>query len=240
MPNSKDLSSLGASSESRPQAGSVASPVASPVASSVPNFLDFSHTLIIGASVSAALTERNPSKLFLLDQGSLHQAKSHAISGSPGARVLSQMKKSILNGRTAVLAVDLMFWDAVMGLGEPKESRAYLKGFFNEIRARDLGIVIGNVPNFHGLQIHRDEINAAIEEECIKWPKTRILRLDRLFADCEKRGGIEYKGKLRTIRELLPDGLHPSAIAAEAICQEIFRALDMPCRESLKQERSAL
>lgn len=186
---------------------------------------DFMKTLVIGASVSAAVLERNPSRRFLRDLGTLGHATSHAHSGTPGARVLSNLKRSMLADRSAVLAIDLMFWDSVFGLADPTESRAFLRGFFNEIRQRELGIVIGNVPAIHPLQVNRIEINEALQEECDRWAHSRLVQLDHLFERGMSDGGLVLDGRFHSIAELLPDGLHPGPVAAELISREMKTAV---------------
>lgn len=184
----------------------------------------FHRTLIVGASVSAAPTERNPSKRFLLSQGYLNGVISHAFSGTPGARILSQLKKSLLEEASAVLAVDLMFWDSVFGLADPRESQAFLRGFFKEVKKLKLPIVIGTIPLIHGLQVHREVLNEAIRKEAEAYEKARILDLAGLY-DSARREGIQVGAKTYSLSELAPDGLHPGPIAAEAIAQRIHQTI---------------
>lgn len=179
-----------------------------------------SKTLVVGASVSAAPVEKNPAKRFLREHGFLNGAFTHAFSGHPGAKVLGQLRKSMLDGVSAVIAVDLMFWDSVFGLGDPLESKAFLRGFLNEVKSRGLPIILGNIPRFHDLQVHRDDLNEAIAKEVGRYEKARLLELDRLFLEVSK-SGLEFQGRRYSLRELLPDGLHPSPAAAEGIAREI-------------------
>lgn len=184
--------------------------------------MNLDKTLIVGASVSAAPLEKNPAKRFLRSRGYLGGVTTHAFSGAPGARVLKQLKRSSLDGVTAVIGVDLMFWDSVIGLGDPREGAAFLKGFFNEVKARELPIVIGNIPAFHDLQIHRETLNEVIRKECTSYERACILPLDKLFEDVSLEG-VLHEGRRYTLSELLPDGLHPSPVAAEAIALEIAK-----------------
>jgi hypothetical protein len=171
--------------------------------------------------VSAAPVERNPAKRFLREHGFLSGAFSHASSGRPGAVVLSNLRGSQLDQASAVIAVDLMFWDSVMGLADPRESRAFLRGFFKELAKRDLPIIIGNVPAIHPLQIHRDELNEAIEREVANHPRAALLSLDQLFATVIENAGIEIDGKHHSLMDLIPDGLHPGPVASAYVAKEI-------------------
>jgi hypothetical protein len=177
--------------------------------------------LILGASVSAAAADRNPAKRFLQARGKLSGALLHAHSGQPGAFVLPKLAHTVLDQASSVIAVDLMFWDSVMGLSEPRESRAFLRGFFKAVSARKTPIIIGRVPGFHPLQIHRDELNDAIEREVENYPLAKMLMLDELFERVMRDEGVHLDGRHHRIEDLIPDGLHPGPEAAELIAREI-------------------
>ena len=181
----------------------------------------FERTLVIGASVSAALTDRNPTKLFLKENGWLAGSRTHAFGGRPGAHVLSQLKKTQLDDVTAVIGVDLMFWDSVMGLGNPTEARAFLRGFCKEVGKRRLPLILGRIPGFHMLQIHREELNEAIEKEARNYELARVIELDRLFEQVMADEGIHIDGKHHRMSDLIPDGLHPGPVAAQYIAHSI-------------------
>ncbi len=185
----------------------------------------FAKTLVVGASVSAAFVDRNPTKRFLRSLGLLGGSMTHAQGGAPGARVLSSLKRSVLDQVTAVIALDLLFWDSVIGLGDPREAKAFLKGFFKELRARGLPILIGRVPGFHALQIYRDELNEAIENEVRAHREAGfaavVVPLDQLFERANEDEGVHIDGRHHRLEDLIPDGLHPGPIAAEYIAREL-------------------
>lgn len=185
----------------------------------------FARTLIVGASVSDAVVERNPTQRFLRRLGVLDRVRSHAQDGAPGARMLSTLKKSWLDDTTAVIGIDLLFWDSVIGVGDPRAARAFLKGFFKELRSRKIPIVIGRIPGFHPLQIYRDELNEAIvgevEASAAAGHRAVVLPLDQLFEQVTRDEGIQIDGKHHRLKDLIPDGLHPGPVAAEYISQHL-------------------
>jgi hypothetical protein len=182
---------------------------------------NFDRTLILGASVSAAVDDKNPTKRFLRSRGKLNGVLLHAYGGKPASFILPKLSQSVLDRATSVIAIDLMFWDSVIGFSDPRESRAFLKGFFNAAKARSLPVIIGRVPGFHLLQIHRDELNAAIEREVENYSLAKMLKLDELFERVMSDEGVHIDGKHHRIEDLIPDGLHPGPVAAEFIAREI-------------------
>ena len=159
----------------------------------------FAKTLILGASVSNAAVERNPTKLFLREHRWLEGSITYARAGTPGAKVLSGFKKSLLDSRTAVIAIDLFFWDSVIGLGDAREAKAFMRGFFKELRARSLPLIVGNIPNFHALQIHREELNEALQREVGLFReagvRAELFPLDDLFRRATENEGLSIDGR---------------------------------------------
>lgn len=185
----------------------------------------FARTLVVGASVSDAIVDRNPTKRFLRRLGVLERSRTHAQDGALATRMLSTLKKSWLDECTAVIGIDLLFWDSVIGLGDPRAARAFLKGFFNELRSRKIPIVVGRIPGFHPLQIHRDELNEAthaeVRQSLESGHRAVVLPLDELFEQVSRDRGLEIDGKHHRLADLIPDGLHPGPIAAEYISKRL-------------------
>jgi hypothetical protein len=84
-------------------------------------------------------------------------------------------------------------------------------------------VIIGRIPSFHALQVHREELNEAIEREVRHHGRACVLELDRLFDEAMRGGGVLIDGRHHPFRDLIPDGLHPGPVASEYIAREIRR-----------------
>ena len=176
--------------------------------------------LIVGASVSADHKSQSPGKRLSLRYTSADQIVTIAHGGKPGKDVLASMPTSFLKDRTAVIAVDLFFWDST--LGSPTASIAALKKLVDQVKKQNLPIVLGEIPELlPGRQSQRSRLNSELQNACASYDKCRLMPFIDLHAKVMRDGFLMIGGKRYGLRELLPDGLHLSETASDYLADQM-------------------
>lgn len=176
--------------------------------------------LIAGASVSADYLAPSPGKTLSLKHTESSKIRVIARNGAPGKETVRKIDERALTDRTALIGVDLFFWDSTHADAAP--SLAALDDLMARTARLGLPVILGNVPGIlPSHQPSRLALNRAIEEASKKHAHCRILRIDRIFAQAMIQGGAFVDGKHHTIVELLPDGLHLSQVASKHVAGHI-------------------
>jgi len=180
--------------------------------------------LIIGASVSGDYLTASPGKRLALRYTSAEQIKVIALKGYPGREILKSVNESTLKDRTAVIAMDLFFWDSVKG--SVPESLKALQKLIDLAAKNKIPLVIGEIPEFSPqFQPHAEILNKRIHELCKNSSECRILPLNHLLRQALMDGYIIQGGIKYSIQSLLPDGLHIAAPASDYLADKISELL---------------
>lgn len=185
----------------------------------------FSRPLIIGASVSAGARAESPGHLLARRFGGT--ARTHAWPGATGAALLTGLADADMRGASAVVGLDLFFWDARRDCGQ---GLAAVDAFFARAAAAPVPVIVGNIPPLGMLAAPpdasacRERLNAAIAAACASSSGCVLLDLAAFYAEAAA-SGVVLDGRRLGLRELLPDGLHPNADGSRAIAQRLLRAL---------------
>ncbi len=180
--------------------------------------------LIIGASVSGDFLTPSPGKRLALNYTSHDQIRVIARNGKPAREVLKAVDELVLKDRTAVIGVDLFFWDSFGGsLPESLKSLERIQ----EMSAKlNLPLVLGEVPQLSPqFQPHAASINKRMHELCKAERNCKILPLNSLLRKVIVDGHVVQKGVTHTLESLLPDGLHIGAPASEYLADRILEVL---------------
>lgn len=170
--------------------------------------------LILGASVSGDHFTPSPGKRLALRSTSLEKIKVLSFKGYPGREILMSVNESTLRDCTAVVALDLFFWDSVKG--SVPESLKALHKLADLTAQKKIPLIIGEIPTFSAtFQPHADILNKRLYEMSSQAPHCRVLPLNQLLRQVLMEGSILHKGVRYSVSSLLPDGLHISAPASE-------------------------
>jgi hypothetical protein len=181
--------------------------------------------LIVGASVSADYGTLSPGKRLALRHTEEKNIETVARGGKSSLEVLPLLGERALEGRTAIFALDLFFWDSV--LRNPGKSVAKLKEIVQRAADAKIPLVLGDVPELmYGKQPGRKRLNQEISRLCKAPHGCYLVPLDALLARVKKDGGLQIGDRLVPRRELLPDGLHLSPVASDYIADGIQAILE--------------
>lgn len=196
-------------------------------ASSVPNPVlqkSLARPLILGASVSANHFTSSPGQRLALKYTQPGQIKVVAGNGRRGYDSVKLATAAVLADRTAILGVDLFFWDAL----QPSASASVvaIENIVALAKSRNIPVILGEVPTLMpSMQKSLVPINKALNKACADYLKCRLVPLNQLFVKVATDGFIEHKGQKYTLEQLLPDGLHIATPASEYIADEIERLM---------------
>ena len=178
--------------------------------------------LIVGASVSADYQTKSPGKTLALRYTSENDIHVLARNGKPATDVLRLLKAETLNDRTAVIGVDLFFWDSFNA--SPTESVKALENLFTQVKAKEIPLVLGEVPElvpFYQKSVFA--LNEKMRELCKSYAMCKILPLNQILRKTLSDGFIVQTGKKYSIEALLPDGLHLAKPASEYLADQILK-----------------
>lgn len=177
--------------------------------------------LIVGASVSADFLTPSPGKRLALKYTSNDQIKVIARNGKPAREVLRSVTESSLKDRTAIIGIDLFFWDSFGGsIQESFKALENLKTLSEKLK---LPLVLGEIPELSPqFQPHARNLNAKIHELCKTENLCKVLPLNSMLRKVLIDGHITQNGQKYSLQSLLPDGLHISAPASEYLSKRIL------------------
>jgi hypothetical protein len=173
--------------------------------------------LIVGASVSANHRGiASPGRQLALRATTSAEIHTVAKSGKPAREVLQKFSEDDLKDRTIVIGTDLLFWDST----QPaiSESIEMFRKFVQAIIAREIPLVLGEVPGFFpAMQTHWKLLNEEIRVVEKNYSKCVILPFDKIYHQILDEGSFRHRGMEYTIHELVPDGLHLSTLAGKVL-----------------------
>jgi hypothetical protein len=147
-----------------------------------------------------------------------------AFNGSPAVKTLAVTNGESFADRTAVIAVDLFFWDSVQQNAE--HSLKVMRRLFAEVRARNIPLVVGDIPQIlPAFQPQAALLNHELRSLCERSRNCSILPLDQMAKDLLHNRFLEIHGTRYSLQQLLPDGLHISAIASNHLADQIAKRL---------------
>lgn len=201
---------------------------AATVALTPPNLKDvLKRPLIVGASVSGDFLTQSPGKRLALRYTTADQIKVIAANGKPGREMLKFVDKDTLRDRTAIIGLDLFFWDSFAA--RPHETLKEIERLVKLAEEKKIDLVLGEVPEFvPHLQKSAAAINQKIAEVCAAHPRCHRLALHSILMKTLRDGYVLQDGKKVPVENLLPDGLHISAPASEFLAEEIKKAFETP------------
>jgi hypothetical protein len=180
--------------------------------------------LIIGASVSGDYFTESPGKRLALRFTKPDQIKVIAKKGTSGKEVLKNVSASAIKDSTAIIGLDLFFWDSFAPA--PEESLKALNRLVILANQQNIPLVLGEVPELMpGRQTSVSAINKKIHEVCKSTSRCKILPLNSILRKTLMDGYIIQDGKKYTLETLLPDGLHISKPASEFLADQIQKLL---------------
>jgi hypothetical protein len=180
--------------------------------------------LIIGTSISADAGTDSPGKRVALCFTEEKNIRIKAEGGQCGFQTLSKIRERDLAGCTAVIGLDLFFWDSLLPNVIPS-----LKGLnllLKKTDELDLPLILGDIPELiPGFQPGREALNREIHRICAARSHCRLVPLDRLYQKISKEGQLRIKGKTYTLKQLIPDGLHLSPVAGDYLADVLHGLL---------------
>lgn len=181
--------------------------------------------LIVGASVSAGHNGvMSPGKNLAIKYTPADQIRTLAANGRTGRDSLRRLTEKDLQGRSLVIGVDLFFWDTARST--PAESLPAVRRMVELSQKLDVPLVLGDIPAlFPPFQPHLQALNQEIHAACKKSARCAILPLHGIHQKAQADGYILYRGKRYPPHELLPDGLHLSALASDFLADQISSVL---------------
>lgn len=181
--------------------------------------------LITGASISANYLTASPGRRLCLRHTEEKNIDTIARGGRNSLDLLPLVGEHALEGRTAVFALDLFFWDSV--LRNSAKSVAGLKKLIQRAADAKIPLVLGDIPELMaGKQPGRKKLNAEITRLCKAPHGCYLVPFEALFARIRKDGGLLIDDRLVPLSELLPDGLHLSPAASEYIADGLQAILE--------------
>lgn len=184
----------------------------------------FEKPLIVGASVSADFKTESPGKRLSRRYTTDPKIRTVAEGGVPGVVLEPRITDDTVSDRTIVIGIDLLFWDSTRRSADP--SLDALHRVMEKVARYHLPIVLGNVPSILGpLQFSRTALNDEIVKVCRAYDRCHLFDADGLFQRIQREGGLTIAGRKYTPRELQPDGLHLSPVAAEHLADLILQTL---------------
>lgn len=191
--------------------------------------------LIIGASVSAGYGTPSPGKRLALRYTTDANVRTIAQNGKPGKEVLRSISAKSLEDRTAIIGLDLFFWDSTHA--SAKVSIEALRSLVALAKKQNLPLVLGEIPGLlPSHQPSREALNLEMAQACRTYDRCVLLPLDEILHKVIADGSLEYKGKHYGLMDLLPDGLHLGPVAADYLADRILEALEKV--PSAAQEKS--
>lgn len=180
--------------------------------------------LILGASVSADWKAKSPGKLLALRYTDESRIKTIAYGGKSASYVLKKVDEESLKDRSVVIGLDLFFWDAT--LQSPDESLREMKKLLRAVKARDIPIILGEVPLLlPGMQPQAALINRELQKACEIYDKCTLVPFTSMLMKVLGEGSLTYKGRRYSLQELVPDGLHIGPIASQYLADTLFETL---------------
>lgn len=180
--------------------------------------------LIVGASVSADYQTQSPGKRLALRFTEDKNIHVLAQRGKAGKDVLTHLTAEALNDRTAIIGIDLFFWDSFNS--SSKDTIAAMENLFKLASAKNIPLILGEVPEmvpFYQKSVFA--INDKMRELCKSYSLCRILPLHEILRKTLSDGFIVQGGKKYSIEALLPDGLHLATPASEYLADRIVEIL---------------
>lgn len=176
--------------------------------------------LIVGASVSGDYLTPSPGKVLALRYTSSDQIKVVARKGKPGKDVLKEVSESTFKDRTAIIGIDLFFWDSFAP--SPAESLKSLDRIIGFAKAQNIPIILGEVPALMPqMQKSLIPLNKKITEVCHSYSLCKILPLNSILLKTVSDGYVMQGGTKYTLDKLIPDGLHIAKPASEYLADQI-------------------
>jgi hypothetical protein len=170
--------------------------------------------LITGASVSADLTTESPGKRLSLRYTDRASIRTIAQGGRSGRATISTLSASDFKDRTAIIAMDLFFWDSVMI--DTYASLKALKYIVTLAKNLDVPLLLGEIPLLlPSRQPGANTLNDAIHSASKTHEKCFVMPFRELLLKVLQDGFLLIDGKQRCLEELIPDGLHLSDLGAE-------------------------
>ena len=180
--------------------------------------------LIVGASISANYGTDSPSRRLALHYTDTGDVATHAFGGRPGKDTWTSLSQELLKDRTAILAMDLFFWDST--LRDSKESVKTLEDLMKKAKKQDLIVVLGEIPELlPGRQPQRQKLNQVLKDACSDYDKCYLMPFIELHAKVMRDRYLMIDGKRMTFTELVPDGLHLSDTASHYLANVMREVL---------------
>jgi hypothetical protein len=184
----------------------------------------FQRPLIVGASVSANYGTSSPGRRLSLRHTSADAIVTVAQGGAPGREIIPRITDKILEDRTVIIGMDLFFWDSTASQAAP--SLKLMEQIIKKAYDADIPFVLGDIPELLvGQQPHRNALNKRIHELCRADRDCFVLKLDDLHQQVLRDGYLTIDGKRYTLRQLVPDGLHLSDVAADFLADKIKESI---------------
>lgn len=182
--------------------------------------------LITGASVSADWASLSPGKKLALRYTDSRNILTVAQGGRPGVETIKSVRSAKLADRSIIIAVDFFFWDST--LPAPDASLKALDELVEKASAQKIPVVLGEIPALlpASYQPQRERLNEEIAARCAQYAKCFVMPFDQLHRQIMSDGYWLVKGKKLTIKQIVPDGLHLSQSAGDALADKLESVLE--------------
>ncbi len=185
----------------------------------------FKKPLIVGASVSGDYQTASPGKRLALRYTRERDIRVIAQNGKPGKEVLKTVSDEHLKDRSAIIGIDLFFWDSFQN--SPKESLDAMEKLFTKSKAHSLPLVLGEIPELMPqYQKSGAALNKRMRQLCSVHSLCKILPMGEILTKTLTDGHLMHRGIRYEIEALLPDGLHLATPASEYLADQILKLFE--------------
>lgn len=183
--------------------------------------------LVVGASVSAEYSTKNPARRAMGIVGTDERGLTKfAKFGARAKALLPNVSYELVQRHTAVIATDVVFWDTLSW--NAASTVTALHEFGRRVDELDIPVIIGTAPLLknHWFQPGLKQVNAAVRDACEQFENFHLLDLESLYETIKEENGFMLGNRCYRVDDVAPDALHLSNVGCELVAYEIIGVLE--------------
>ena len=161
----------------------------------------------------------------------------------------NSIENSIFNEATAIIGLDLFYWDAIWNTCGYRKDGIYVEKQIKDLIERSFHsqklLILGNVPHDKAEYIKIDSetlgidglwykanqycvnsINKALEENCTLKKNCVLFDFKTFVKNLQNGQSMTFKGQSYSLYDLRPDGVHLSVIGSELIGRHMIETIE--------------